>query len=38
MGMPFLRAYYSIYDLDNMAIGLSGDALASENRYEIEVP
>jgi len=34
LGMPFLRGYYSIYDLDNKKLGFAGEGQASESVYD----
>lgn len=34
MGDPFLRAYYSIYDMDNAKIGFVGVAKTIRNSYQ----
>lgn len=33
MGDPFLRAYYSIYDMDNEKIGLVGVAKTTREKF-----
>ena len=38
MGDPFLRAYYSIYDMDAMRVGLVGVAKTTKNTYQWEEP
>ena len=38
MGDPFLRAYYSIYDMDNAKIGFVGVAKTIRNSYQWEEP
>ena len=38
MGDPFLRAYYSIYDMDNARIGFVGVAKTIRNSYQWEEP
>ena len=35
MGDPFLRAYYSIYDMDNSKIGFVGLVSSSLNNYTV---
>jgi hypothetical protein len=37
MGDPFLRAYYSIYDMDNARIGLVGLGSSSLNNYTVNI-
>jgi hypothetical protein len=37
LGDPFLRAYYSIYDLENNKIGLVGVAETTRLRSELTV-
>jgi hypothetical protein len=34
MGDPFLRGYYSIYDMENKKIGLVGVALTTKENYQ----
>jgi hypothetical protein len=34
MGDPFLRAYYSIYDMENLKIGLVGIAQTVRNSID----
>lgn len=36
MGDPFLRKYYSIYDMDNAKIGLVGVASSTRKYFEQE--
>lgn len=38
MGQPFLRAYYSIYDMDAKEIGLVGVATTTRETYQFEKP
>ena len=36
LGDPFLRAYYSVYDLDSMEVGLTGVAELIRDTYRVE--
>lgn len=38
MGDPFLRAYYSVYDMDKNKIGFVGVAKTIRNSYQWEEP